>query len=43
MERCQWNVLENLNQFLIGKSPLNSDGRSAIETLEVIENIFSLL
>ena len=43
MERCQWNVLDNLNQFLIGKSPLNSDGRSAIETMEVVENVFSLL
>lgn len=43
MERCQWNVLENLNQFLIGKSPLKSDGRSAIETMEVVENVFSLL
>ena len=43
MKRCQWNVLENLNQFLNGKSPLNSDGRSAIETMEVVENVFSLL
>ncbi len=43
MKRCQWNVLENLNLFLNGKSPLNSDGRSAIETMEVVENVFSLL
>jgi len=43
MKRCQWNVLENLNQFLIGEDSLNSDGRSAIETMEVVENVFSLL
>jgi len=43
LKRYQWYVLENLSQHLFGKSSLNSDGRTATETLEAIVRIFSLL
>jgi len=40
LERYQWHVLDHLHRHLIYNAPLNSNGKSATETLEVIENIF---
>lgn len=41
--RYQWYVLEALYCHLTEKTPLNSDGKSATETLAVIEDVFELL
>ena len=41
--RYQWHVLEALYHHLTEKTPLNSDGKSASETLAVIEVVFELL
>lgn len=40
LARYQWHVVEALYRHLIDGSPLSSDGRSATETLGVIEEIF---
>jgi predicted dehydrogenase len=41
MNRYQWHVLEHLYRHLSGETPLNGDGKSATETLEVIETIIN--
>lgn len=43
LNRYQWHVLDHLYRHLTCNAPLNSDGKSATETLEVIEDVFSLL
>ena len=43
LKRYQWHVLEHLKNHLIDGIPLNSDGKSAVKTLKVIEEVFSLL
>lgn len=41
LKRYQWHVLEHLKNNLIDGVPLHSDGKSAIKTMKVIEEIFS--
>lgn len=43
LKRYQWHVLEALYHHLTDNIPLNSDGKSATETLAVIEDAFELL
>ena len=43
LKRYQWHVLDHLHRHLLYGTPLYSDGKSATETLEVIETIFSML
>jgi len=40
--RYQWHVLDALYRHLTENAPLNSDGRSATETLAVIEDVLEL-
>jgi len=40
LKRYQWHVLEALYQNLTKGTPLNSDGKSATDTLAVVESIF---
>lgn len=42
LKRYQWHVLDHLYKHLIDDVPINSNGKSAIKTLEVIENIIKL-
>ena len=39
LKRYQWHVLEGLYNHMNSGMGLNSDGRSAIKTLEVVENV----
>ena len=39
LKRYQWHVLEGLYNHLNSGMGLNSDARSAIKTLEVVENV----
>jgi len=41
--RYQWHTCEHLYRHLTQAEPLNSDGRTATETLRVIEEVFSRL
>ena len=43
LRRYQWHVLEHLKNHLSGSNLLNSNGNSAVETLNVVESVFSLL
>jgi predicted dehydrogenase len=43
MNRYQWQVLESLHRHLTDGTELNADGRSSVETLEVIERVLALL
>lgn len=43
MNRYQWQVLESLHRHLTGGTELNADGRSSVETLEVLERVRALL
>jgi len=43
LKRYQWHVLEQLKNNLIDGIPINSDGKSAVKTLKVVEEVFSLL
>lgn len=43
LKRYQWHVLDHLHRHLLYGTPLYSDGKSATETLEVIENVVALL
>lgn len=41
LERCQWHVLEHLKNNLIDGISINSDAKSAVKTLKVIEEVYS--
>ena len=43
LKRYQWHVLEHLKKHIVENDELNSDGRSALETLKVVENVFEML
>jgi predicted dehydrogenase len=43
LKRYQWHVLEHLKNHLIDGIPLNSDGKTAVSTLKVIEKVYSFL
>ena len=43
MNRYQWQVLESLHRHLTDGTELNADGRSSVETLEVMERVLALL
>jgi hypothetical protein len=42
MKRYQWHVLDHLYSHLTGKTALNGDGKSAMETLAVLHKILSI-
>lgn len=42
MKRYQWHVLDHLYRHLTGKTALNGDGKSATETLAVIQKILNI-
>ncbi len=43
MNRYQWHVLESLHRHLTHGTALNADGRTGVETLEVVERVLALL
>jgi predicted dehydrogenase len=43
LNRYQWHVLESLHRHLTAGAELNADGRSSVETLEVIERVLAQL
>ena len=42
-DRYQWHVLESLHRHLTNGTALNADGRTGVETLEVVERVLALL
>ena len=43
LKRYQWHVLEHLKNYFINGTAIHSDGKSAVSTLKVIEEIYSCL